>query len=178
MPKRARAGQKSIALVGMMGVGKSSVGRRLAQRLPLPFVDADVEIEREAGLAIPEIFERFGEARFREAERRTIARLIERPACVIATGGGAFVDPATRALILENCTAVWLDADLDTIVERVSPDGGRPLLNGRNPRDALAALAAQREPFYAQAHIAVRNGRLSLDAIVDRILVSLSGRVR
>lgn len=176
MPELARREQRSIALVGLMGVGKTSVGRRLAQRLRLAFVDSDAEIERAAGLAIREIFERFGEARFREGERRTIARLVAGPPCVIATGGGAFVDAGTRALILERCVAVWLDADLDTLTERVSRCDQRPLLRGGNPREALAALAAARNPIYAQAHIAVRNGHLSCDAVVNRILVALAGR--
>lgn len=173
MPRRARAEQGSIALVGLMGAGKSSVGRRLARRLDLPFRDSDAEIEHAAGLGIAEIFERFGEARFREGERRVIARLVAGPACVIATGGGAFVDRGTRALLLERCTAVWLDADLDTLTERVSRRGGRPLLNGRPPREALAALAAERRDCYAEAPIAIRNGHLPHDAVVERILVAL-----
>ena len=173
MPRHAGAKQRSIALVGLMGAGKSSVGRRLARRLGVPFLDSDAEIERAAGIGIAEIFERFGEARFREGERRAIARLAEGPPCVIATGGGAFVDAGTRALLLERCTAVWLDADLDTLTERVSRRGGRPLLNGRPPREALAELAAERRACYAEAPIAIRNGHLPQDAVVERILVAL-----
>ena len=162
----------------MMGAGKTTVGRRLARRLHLPFLDTDAEIERAAGLGIAEIFERFGESRFRQGEREMIARLVEGPACVIATGGGAFADDETRALILARCTAVWLDADVDTLAERVSRRNHRPLLRGRNPREALAALAAARNPAYAQADIAVRDAALAPDRVVERILVALAEQTR
>ena len=171
-----RRPQRSIVLVGLMGAGKTTVGRRLAKRLGLPFADADAEIERAAGIGIAEIFERFGEPAFREGERRVIGRLIDRPQSVIATGGGAFVDAQTRALILDRCTAIWLDADLDTLTERVSRRDHRPLLNGRNPREVLAGLAAVRSPIYAQAHIAVRSGGLPHDAVVERIVLALAAR--
>src|SRR4051794_20411981 len=111
---------RSLVLVGLMGVGKSTVGRRLAKRLGLEFVDSDTEIESAAGYSIVEIFERFGEASFRDGERRVIARLVEGTPKVIATGGGAFIDPTTRALILDRCTAIWLDADIELLAERVS----------------------------------------------------------
>lgn len=176
MARRARRPNRSIVLVGLMGAGKTTVGRRLARRLDLPFVDADAEIERAAGIGIAEIFERFGEARFREGERRMLARLVEQPPCVIAAGGGAFIDTHTRALILERCIAVWLDVDLDTLTERVSRRDHRPLLNGRDPRAVLVGLAAARNPIYAQAHIAVRPGDMSHDAVADRIVLALAGR--
>ena len=125
-----------------MGAGKSTVGRRLAKRLGLPFVDADEEIEAAAGLSIAEIFERYGEAHFRDGERRVLARLIDGPPRVIATGGGAFMDAETRALILERCIAIWLDAEVETLAERVGRRGHRPLLKGTGP----ARPAPRRSP--------------------------------
>ena len=162
---------RPLVLVGLMGVGKSTIGKRLAGRLRLPFVDADHEIERAAGLSITEIFERFGESEFRDGERRVIARLIDGRPKVIATGGGAFMQDETRALILERAHAIWLDADLDVLAERVGRrDGSRPLLKGRNPRTALAELAAIRNPLYALAPFHVRSEPLPHDATVDNIL--------
>jgi shikimate kinase len=164
---------RSLVLVGMMGVGKSTVGRRLAHRLGLPFVDADDEIVAAAGLSIQEIFDRYGEAPFRDGERRVIARLIDGPPKVIATGGGAFVQPETRALILERATAIWLDADLDVLVERVSRKEGRPLLKDRDPRTVLSELAAVRNPFYAMAPIHVVSSATPHEATVDKIVEAL-----
>jgi len=171
---------RPVVLVGMMGVGKSSLGRRLATQLGVDFVDADEEIEKAARLTIPEIFATYGEAFFRDGERRVIARLLgvadtgSGPSAdglalpplpcaragvkVIATGGGAFVNDQTRALILSRGIAVWLDADLDTLVERTARKDNRPLLKQGNPREILAALKAAREPFYAQAPIMVLSG--------------------
>ncbi|MFC3174714.1 shikimate kinase [Novosphingobium bradum] len=153
---------RPIVLVGMMGVGKSSVGRRLSHALGLPFVDADDAIEEAAQMAIPEIFETYGEAYFRDGERRVIQRLMAEGAggrpMVIATGGGAFVNPETRALILDKGIAVWLDSDVDTLVERVGRKDNRPLLRGGNPREILARLKAEREPAYAQAPVHVMSG--------------------
>jgi shikimate kinase len=165
--------RRPIVLVGLMGVGKSTVGRRLAGRLHLPFVDADREIERAAGLAISEIFERYGEEGFRDGERRVIARLIDGRAKVIATGGGAFMNEQTRALILERSTAIWLDADIEVLVERVSRRDDRPLLRDRDPREALIDLAERRNPVYALAPIHVRSEPLPHDATVDAILEAL-----
>src|SRR6202008_2820436 len=138
---------KPIVLVGLMGAGKTTVGRRLAQRLGLPFVDADAEIEEAAGMTITDIFDRFGEAHFRDGERRVIARLIDGTPKVIATGGGAFMQADTRDLILAKATAIWLDADIDILVERVSRKEGRPLLKNRDPREVLVDLAAVRNPL-------------------------------
>ena len=142
-----------------MGAGKSTVGRRLAAALGFAFVDADEEIEAAAQMAIPEIFETYGEPYFRSGERRVIARLIDEarggPGTVLATGGGAFVDPETRALFLERAIAVWLDGDLDTLVERVTRRNNRPLLRERDPREVLARLKAEREPAYAEAPIRI-----------------------
>ena len=144
-----------VVLVGLMGVGKSTVGRKLASLLHRDFVDADEAIVEAAQLSIPEIFEQFGEPYFRDGERRVIARLIEEGHGVIATGGGAFVDPSTRALILDRAIAVWIDADIDTLVERTARRNTRPLLKNGNPREILTRLAAERAPFYAEAPIRV-----------------------
>ncbi len=146
---------QSIALVGLMGAGKTTVGRRLAARLGLPFVDADAEIETACGMTVSEIFERFGEAHFRDGERRVIARLVDGPTKVIATGGGAFVQDDTRALLLARTTTIWLDVDVATLVARVRKRDTRPLLKGRDPGEVLAALAAVRNPFYAQAALRI-----------------------
>jgi len=164
---------RPIVLVGLMGAGKTTIGRRLANRMRLPFVDADAEIELAAGLTVSEIFERFGEAHFRDGERRVIARLIDGPPKVIATGGGAFMNAATRALILERATAIWLQADLETLVQRVSRRNDRPLLKGRDPRTVLSDLAAQRNPVYALAHLHVFSNPTPHDATVDAILQQL-----
>jgi shikimate kinase len=160
MEKAPPSDERPIVLVGLMGAGKTTVGRRLARRLSLPFVDADEEIEAAAGLGIAEIFERYGEAHFRDGERRVIARLVEGPRRVIAAGGGAFVDPETRALILERCIAVWLDADVELLAERVSQRNHRPLLLGKDPLALLRTLAEERNPAYAQAHLSIRPGEL------------------
>jgi shikimate kinase len=155
----ARRIDRPVVLVGMMGVGKSSVGRKLASVLHMPFVDADEEIENAAQMSIPEIFERFGEAYFRDGERRVIARLIDAPGirAVIATGGGAFVNAQTRGLILEKAIAVWLDSDVETLLERVSRKDNRPLLRHGDPREILTRLKAEREAIYAQAPIHVQS---------------------
>ncbi len=166
--------RRPIVLVGLMGVGKSTVGRRLASRLHIPFVDADREIEIAAGLSVSDIFARFGEEGFRDGERRVIARLIDGRPKVVATGGGAFMNDQTRALILERATAVWLDADIEVLVERVSRRDDRPLLRGRDPHETLAELAARRNPIYALAPIHVRSEPLPHDATVDAILKALS----
>ena len=166
---------RPIVLVGLMGVGKTTVGRRLAVRLGLSFVDADNEIEVAAGLSIAEIFTRFGEAHFRDGERRVIARLIDGTPKIIATGGGAFMNDATRALILERATAVWLDADIDTLASRVSRRDNRPLLHGKDARAVLGDLAAVRNPVYALAPVHVRSESHPHDSTVDAILEKLTG---
>ncbi|WP_374942268.1 shikimate kinase [Sphingomonas sp.] len=162
-----------IVLVGLMGVGKSTVGRRLAQRLALPFADADNEIESAAGMSIPEIFDRFGEPYFRAGERRVIARLIDGTPKIIATGGGAFVQDDTRALILAEATAVWLHADPDVLVDRVRRRDTRPLLRGRDPGEVLGELARVRNPLYAQAHIHVLSNRSPHEVTVAAILKAI-----
>lgn len=169
------APERSIVLVGLMGAGKSTVGRRLAQRLRLPFVDSDEEIEQAAGLSVAEIFERYGEGHFRDGERRVIARLIEGRRKVIATGGGAFMNEETRALILDRATAIWLDADIGVLAGRVARrPGARPLLKGQDPKVALTALAEKRNPIYALAPIHVRSEPLPHSAAVEAILRALA----
>ncbi|MBN8818795.1 MAG: shikimate kinase [Sphingomonas sp.] len=169
-PPEEREPLPSLVLVGLMGVGKSTIGRRLAARLNLPFVDADDEIERAAGMSIQEIFDTFGEAQFRDGERRVIARLIDGTPKVIATGGGAFVNDDTRRLILEKAVAIWLDANIDILVERVSRREGRPLLKNRDTRAVLSQLAEERRPFYEQAPIRVMSSDTPHDATIDKIL--------
>ncbi|MBC7907351.1 MAG: shikimate kinase [Rhodospirillaceae bacterium] len=146
---------RPIVLVGLMGAGKSCVGRRLAARLGLPFLDSDVEFEAAAGCTIAEFFAQYGEPAFREGERKVIARLMEGPHCVLATGGGAFCDPETRARIQDEAISVWIRADLDLLVKRTSGRDHRPLLKQGDPREILARLMDARYPLYAQAHIIV-----------------------
>ncbi len=162
-----------IVLVGMMGVGKSTVGRRLAARISLPFVDADEEIEKAAGMTIAEMFERYGEGHFRDGERRVIARLMDGAPKVIATGGGAFVQEDTRATILEQAITIWLDADIDVLVDRVSRREGRPLLKDRDARAVLSGLAEIRNPLYALAPIHIRSVAAPHDITVDSIMKAL-----
>jgi shikimate kinase len=151
---------RPVVLVGLMGVGKSTVGRKLANMLGRDFIDADDAIAEAAQRSIPEIFASFGEAHFRDGERRVIARLIDEGHGVIATGGGAFVDPATRAAVLERGIAVWIDCDIDTLVERTSRRSNRPLLKQGDPREILTRLAQERATFYGEAPIRVvsKNG--------------------
>jgi shikimate kinase len=164
---------RPIVLVGLMGAGKSTVGRRLAKRLGLPFVDSDAEIELAADRSVSEIFDTFGEPSFRDGERRVIARLIDGEAKVIATGGGAFVDPRTRGLILERCIAIWLDADLETLAARVQRRDTRPLLRGKEPLPLLRELAERRNPLYAEAHIRIRSQAAPHERAVEEILEAL-----
>jgi shikimate kinase len=166
--------ERPIVMVGMMGAGKSAIGRRLAQRLGVPFVDADAEIERAAGCTIEEIFEKHGEAAFRDGERRVIARLLDGPVGVLATGGGAFMDPETRARIRSRAITVWLKVDLDTLVERVSRRGHRPLLKNGDPRKILTQLMAVRAPIYAEADITVETGDAPTAATVERVIEALA----
>jgi len=176
-PRHSSSGKeldRPIVMVGMMGAGKSAIGRRLAQRLGMPFVDADAEIERAAGCTIGEIFEKHGEAVFRDGERRVIARLLVGPVGVLATGGGAFMDPETRARIRAGAISVWLKADLDTLVERVSRRNHRPLLQIGEPREVLAQLMAERYPVYAEADITVETGDAPTAATVERVIDGLA----
>ena len=145
----------------MMGVGKTTVGRKLASMLGVPFIDADEEIERAAHMTVPEIFSHYGEAHFRDGERRVIARLVGDQTTtrkVLATGGGAFVDPLTRALLLERAATVWIDSDIDILLERVGRKDNRPMLRGGDPRTILANLHEQRAPHYRHAPIHIISG--------------------
>ena len=151
----ARKLDRPVVLVGLMGAGKSTVGRRIAAMLGQPFFDADEEIEKAAQMSIAEIFEQFGEAYFRDGERRVIARLMELKQGVIATGGGAFVNDETRKLILDRGIAVWIDCPVATLVERTGRKNTRPLLRNGNPAEILSRLHTERAPFYAQAPIRV-----------------------
>jgi shikimate kinase len=171
---KANLGRRGIVLVGLMGAGKSSVGRRLAARLGIPFVDSDTEIEASAGCTISEIFARHGEAAFRDGERRVIARLLEMPAQVMATGGGAFMDPATRQAIGRHAVSVWLRAELDVLVRRCSRRGGRPLLDQGDPGAVLAKLIEARYPVYAEADIVVDSSDGPHEAVVETILARLA----
>ncbi|MEM8784829.1 MAG: shikimate kinase [Pseudomonadota bacterium] len=172
MPERPLS-ERSIVLVGLMGAGKSTIGRRLAQRLSLPFFDADSEIEKAAGMSVTDIFETHGEREFRQGERRVIARLLGGPRHVLATGGGAFMCQATRALARAEAVSVWLKADLDLLVSRVSRRDTRPLLKGQNVREVLSKLMAERDPFYAEADFAIASEDVPHNAIVDKIVSTL-----
>jgi len=168
---------KTIALVGLMGAGKTSIGRRLAQRLDLPFVDADTEIEAAAGATIEEIFQRDGEAGFRDGERRVVARLLDAPPRVIATGGGAFIDPSTRALLRAAAITVWLRADLELMLARVSRRDNRPLLKNVDRRAVLERLIAERYPVYAQAELTIDSIDGPPDATVERVIAALASHL-
>ena len=165
---------RSIVLVGLMGSGKSTIGRRLAQRLGMRFADADDEVERAADATISEIFERFGEAHFRDGERRVIARLLAGKPMVLATGGGAFINEETRALILKDSLCIWLDADIATLVERVGRRSHRPLLKNRDPGEVLRELAVIRNPIYAEAHLRVSSASTPHDHTVRDIMEALA----
>ncbi len=165
---------RTIALVGLMGAGKSSVGRRLAAKLGAPFYDADEEIELAAGMSVAEIFEHHGEAHFRDGERRVIARLIGNGPSVLATGGGAFVNDETRALLNQQAVTVWLTAELDVLVERTSRRKTRPLLLTGDPREILGNLIKARTPYYSQSAFSVESiGGEPHEAVVARIIDTL-----
>jgi shikimate kinase len=164
---------RPIVLVGLMGAGKSTVGRRLAKRLGLPFIDTDSAIEDAAGYPAAEIYERFGEADFRDGERRLVARLIDGEVRVIATGGGVFVDPRTRKLLNESSITIWLDAPVDILTERTSRRDTRPLLRNGDIKGTLERLSEERGPSYAEAHIRVTSGDGAHGDVVDSILAAL-----
>jgi len=170
---RPRAPGKSVVLVGLMGAGKTSVGRKLAEKLDLPFTDADEEIVKAAGCSIEDIFEHYGEQAFRDVEERVIARLLEEGPQVLATGGGAFVNPRTRAQIAAQGISVWLRADLDVLLRRTRRRGGRPLLKNRDPKATLKKLMDERYPVYAEADIVVDSRDEGPDATVGLITDAL-----
>ena len=164
---------RPVVLVGLMGAGKSTVGRRLAKRLGLPFVDSDDEIEDAAGLSAAELFERYGDADFRDGERRLVARLIDGTVRVIATGGGAYVDPRTRELLNERAITVWLDAPVDILAERTGRRDTRPLLRNSDRAGTLERLSELRGPAYAEAHIRIRSGQGAHREVVESIVRAL-----
>ena len=156
-----------------MGAGKTCIGKRLAKRLGLPFADADAAIEKAAGCTIPEIFAQHGEAAFREGERKVIARLLDDPPHVLATGGGAFMDPETRARVKARAISIWLRAELDVLLRRTARRSNRPLLNAGDPREVLERLMAVRYPVYAEADITVDSADLPADVTVDKVMAAL-----
>lgn len=170
---RERLGTRSVVLVGMMGAGKSSVGKRLARRLGLPFADADIEIEAAAGMAIPDIFTHHGEPAFRDGEKRVIARLLEGGPLVLATGGGAFMNAETRARIAAHGLSVWLKADLDVLLRRVRRRDDRPLLRN-DPEGTLDRLIGERYPVYAEAAVTVHSREVPHDTMVDEVIDALA----
>jgi shikimate kinase len=173
----AALGRRSIVLVGMMGAGKSSVGRRVALRLGIPFVDADTEIEKAAGMAITDIFAIRGEAEFRAGEARVILRLLEGGPQVLATGGGAFINPDTRAAIAAKGISIWLKAEPDVLMKRIKRRQDRPLLRTADPAATLRKLLDEREPVYALADLTVQSREVTHDRIVDEIVGAIAGRV-
>lgn len=167
--------QKTVALVGLMGAGKTTVGRRLAAALSLPFVDADVAIVQAAGQTIPEIFAQHGEDEFRRGERQVISRLLAGPVHVLATGGGAFIDPRTRALMKERAISIWLKAPLDVLMKRVEKRSDRPLLQQDDPRGVMERLIGERYPIYAEADLTVESSSGPHNVAVAAVLDALRG---
>ncbi|HEX8664013.1 MAG TPA: shikimate kinase [Beijerinckiaceae bacterium] len=170
---RRRLGRRSVVLVGLMGAGKSTVGRRLAARLNLPFTDADHEIETAAGMSIPDIFAAHGEPYFRDGERRVIARLLRDGPMVLATGGGAYMDPQTRARIAEAGVSLWLKADFDVLMRRVRKRQNRPLLQNPDPEATMRRLIEARHPVYALADVMVESREIPHDRVVQDALLAL-----
>jgi shikimate kinase len=173
---RAALAARSIVLVGMMGAGKSSIGRRLAGTLDIPFIDADNEIEKAAGMSIPDIFDSQGEAYFRAGEARVIARLLDGGPHVLATGGGAFMNEQTRALVRERGFSVWLKAELDVLLKRVRRRVDRPLLKTGDPAETLEKLIAERYPSYAEADVTVMSRDVPHETIVAEIITALADK--
>jgi shikimate kinase len=174
----AALGTRSIVLVGMMGAGKSTIGRRLSARLRLPFLDADIEIEAAAGMSIPDIFETRGEADFRDGEARVIARLLDGGPCVLATGGGAFMREETRNRIRDKAVSIWLKADVDIIMRRVRRRSDRPLLKTADPAATVGRLIEQRDPVYQHADLTIWSRDVPHEKIVDECLEALHIRLR
>lgn len=173
----AALGTRSIVLVGMMGAGKSSIGRRLAKKLDLPFVDADAEIELAAGMPITDIFEHHGEEYFRSGEARVIARLLEQGRRVLATGGGAFMNPATRDLIGAKGISVWLKAEPDVLLRRIRRRSDRPLLRTPDPEATLKRLIEERYPVYTEADVTIHSRDVPHEIIVDEIIGAIAARL-
>jgi shikimate kinase len=171
---KARLGGRHIVLVGLMGAGKTSVGKRLAQRLGLPFIDSDHAIEESANMSIPDIFKSLGEAEFRAGERRVIARLLSEPQQVIATGGGAYMDAETRQRIREKGLSIWLKADLPVLMKRVLRRQDRPLLANADPEATMRGLIDRRYPVYAEADITILSGDQPHESMVQTVIDALS----
>jgi shikimate kinase len=170
----ARPLDKPIVLVGLMGAGKTTIGKRLASRLNINFVDTDAEIEAAAGHTVSEIFEKYGEKEFRSGERRVIARLLTREPQVLATGGGAFIDPETRANVKAGAYSIWLNADIDLLVERVNRRDTRPLLKTGEPAEILARLFTERSPLYGEADMMIKSDTGPHENVVDNIIIALN----
>jgi shikimate kinase len=177
MQRLAERLDKPIVLVGLMGAGKSTVGRRLAKRLGLPFVDSDAAIEDAAGYSAGEVYERFGEDDFRDGERRLVARLCDGEVRVIATGGGAYIDPRTRTLLNERAITVWLDAPVDVLADRTGRRDTRPMLRNCDRKGTLERLAKERQPSYAEAHIHVKSGNGGHGEVVESIVAALDAHL-
>jgi shikimate kinase len=173
----AALGTRSVVLVGMMGAGKSTIGRRLAARLRLPFLDADIEIEAAAGMPIPDIFETHGEPHFRDGEARVIARLLDRGPAVLATGGGAFMREQTRELIRDKAISIWLKADADIILKRVKRRADRPLLQTADPAATIGRLIEEREPVYRHADLTIWSRDVPHEKIVEECVEALHIRL-
>jgi shikimate kinase len=174
---RAALGPRSLVLVGMMGAGKSAIGRKLAQRLYLPFVDADAEIERAAGMNISDIFAKHGEPYFRAGEARVIARLLEGGPQVLATGGGAFMHPQSREAIRAKGISVWLKAEYDVLMKRIKRRGDRPMLKTEDPGETLRRLMQERDPVYAEADVIVHSREVPHEIIIAEIISAVAPRV-
>lgn len=174
---RGALGRKSVVLIGLMGAGKTAIGRRLAKRLDLAFTDADSEIEQAAGQAITDIFAEHGEAYFRDGEQRVIARLLEGGPQVLATGGGAYMSQQTRGNISREGVSIWLKADLDVLLERTGRRDNRPLLKTGDPKSVLETLMAERYPVYANADITIQSRDVAHDVIVDEIVAALNQKM-
>ncbi len=169
---------KTLVLVGLMGAGKSAIGRRLGEQINVPFADSDAEIEERQGCSVSDIFEYAGEPAFRKMERETIAADLERPPHILATGGGAFIQPETRAIIKARGISVWLKADIEVLLERVSRKSTRPLLEQGDKHTVLARLMEERYPIYAEANIVVRSDESPHQQVIDNILTALENYVR
>ncbi len=175
---RERLGGRPIVLVGLMGAGKTTVGRRVASLLSLPFVDSDAEIETVSTMTVPELFEAYGEPEFRALEARVLSRLVHEGPRVIATGGGAYMNAETRALLADKAMTIWLKADLDTLMERVSRRSDRPLLKAPNPRKVMQELMDMRYPVYAEADLTVMSRPVKREVVADELITALADHLR
>lgn len=175
---RSALAGRNIVFIGMMGAGKSAIGKRLALNLDIPFMDADNEIEAAAGMSIPDIFDCFGEDHFRQGERKVIARLMGEGPLVLSTGGGAFMNDETRELITDNAISIWLKADLETLVNRVKRKDNRPLLKSGNPEEILSELLKEREPYYRLASLIVESRNESHETVVQAVVENLLAYLR